>query len=267
MICKDVQLRLLSSERPDLPPVDLKGHLVTCASCRALHRRLVRLEQQLPLLPVPPAPVPAALLSKILDAPKPVEAPAEAPILIRQRPKLVLIKERGLRKLALAFALAAAMVVFAIGWWAWPHAGPGPLPDTNVAYQWKQEFDQRVTQLDKEVGTPSERVKIVADLEVKLRGQVETLALANDRDGLAQLAGDYCRLIRDHLLKIAPTVPVDLRQGVLQDVVKVLVLAESEFKRKASDEFKSFAGPLGEMALAAQEGLQSLRNLVPSGNA
>src|SRR4051794_32252883 len=121
MNCAAIQRSLLSCERPEQPPLEVCRHLVGCDACRDCQRRLVEVEQQLPLLPVPPSTGREAFVARVRAGEVPVAGRSGVlPLwLQRSRPPL---KERGLKKLALAFALAAALSAFALGWWAWPHA-------------------------------------------------------------------------------------------------------------------------------------------------
>jgi len=108
--CTVCQRRLLSAEQPDKPAVEVKNHLGQCPSCRVWQRRLVQMERQISLLPVPPSTAKADLLRRIVG-PSPAEAGRRA---TAERPSLRWStlapgpKERGLRKVSLAFALAAA---------------------------------------------------------------------------------------------------------------------------------------------------------------
>src|SRR5262245_11069076 len=99
MNCDLLRSRLLASPHPERPPADLRAHLTACASCRQWQRRLVRLERQIPRLPVPPSRTKDEVVRRILTAP-------------RRTPATL---ERGLQKLSLATALAAALALFAVG--------------------------------------------------------------------------------------------------------------------------------------------------------
>src|SRR5262245_11527045 len=119
MNCDITRRRLLAAERPDAPDAAVRQHLAGCPSCRGLQRRVVEVEQSLPLLPVPPPSGPAATLQLVLRAP--FEPSLPVPIQAPRPPSPWGPRTVGRQKVAVAFALAAALAVFAVGWWAWPH--------------------------------------------------------------------------------------------------------------------------------------------------
>src|SRR5207253_107670 len=102
-----------TSERPEQPAPVVVTHLAGCSACRGWHRRLVQVEQDIPRLPVPPSRPPAAFLEQLLNGPSPGKL-ISPPFLLRPDPDAV--RAGGRQKLALAFALAASLVVFVLGW-------------------------------------------------------------------------------------------------------------------------------------------------------
>jgi hypothetical protein len=110
MNCATARQSLLSSEQPNRVGTDLTNHLSACPACRTLQRRLVRIERGIPHLPVPPSRPPAQLLEQVLHG-----EPLVRPTVLARNPDR--IRESGRQKLALAFALAASLAVFAIGLW------------------------------------------------------------------------------------------------------------------------------------------------------
>jgi hypothetical protein len=183
--CTIIQRRLLAAEQPERPAAEVQSHLAECPACRAWHRRLLHLERHIPLLPVPPSEGKAELLRHLLRA-----APREAlPPTLRWATAGA--KERALRKLSLAFAMAAALLLFALAWWAWPHhtiLPSPPLPD----------FDkERIEKVLATAKTPRERVLKLADLAEEVHR--EALGLEKDADGLALKARLYSR-VHEYLL-------------------------------------------------------------------
>src|SRR5262245_1081491 len=69
MNCRAVQHRLLLSETPDQPGDELLVHLQACAACRQWHQRLLRLEQAVPLIPVPASTARRRVLRQVLSTP------------------------------------------------------------------------------------------------------------------------------------------------------------------------------------------------------
>ncbi len=157
MSCISVRQRLLASERPDHPATAESRHLGSCADCRAWLRRLVHLEQRLSLVPVPPSVPPPALLAMLRSAPD--DALVKPPALLSAvRPR----QEGGRLKLALAIALAASLLVFAIGWWAWPHMQEDN-PSVSPAFP-RESYEEQVKKWLASAHTPAQRVNALVAL-------------------------------------------------------------------------------------------------------
>src|SRR5262249_50329532 len=112
------------------------------------------------LLPVPPSTAKAELLQRILgtmpgDAVRPAIAEPPNPWRSSVAPGP---KEIGLRKLSVAFALAASLLIFALVWWAWPHSKNTVQPPTVA--RWVADQDKLKQRLDKAllVAKPQERI-------------------------------------------------------------------------------------------------------------
>src|SRR5262245_42850839 len=104
MNCSEIRRRLSDAESLDRPPLPLRPHLATCSSCRNWLIHLTELEARLPLLPIPSSNAAKNRLLEQLRQPAPSSAQhlrVVAPDLSWTPPK-----ERGLRKLSVAFALA-----------------------------------------------------------------------------------------------------------------------------------------------------------------
>jgi hypothetical protein len=123
-------------EPADRSAAALAAHLSGCAACRSTQRRLARLERDLPLLRVPDCPPPAALLELVLHG------PGDGALVRPRGPRLSDVdpKAAGRQKVALAFALAASLLVFAVGWWAWP--APESPPQKSQA---RLEYEKLLT--------------------------------------------------------------------------------------------------------------------------
>src|SRR4051812_8691807 len=130
MSCDLTRRRLLAAEPPARPGPDVKRHLACCPACRGWQQGLAALEAQVALLPVPPSDGKRRLLKQLLA---PAETAAERALpplrIVPPAPRTTPPKERGLRKLSLAVAVAAAVLLFAVGLASWPRGGlPGPPP-------------------------------------------------------------------------------------------------------------------------------------------
>jgi hypothetical protein len=259
MTCDVIQNRLLACDRPDLPPVDLKGHLVACPVCRAWHRRLVRLEQQIAKLPVPPSEAKQAFLQRLVAEPVRAEKLAPAvPQLVRYTPPGPSRKERGLQKMAVAFALAAAMLLFAVGWWAWQRPAPDNLVSSEVARALDNDLNNRLADRLARSGTPQLGVKNMAELAEELRQEI--VVHAEDAEQLAILARFYGLVVRNHLLSYANQLPAHLRTN-LAAIVNRLDQTESDFERLAAAAKDGCAESLRAIAVAARETAHDLRQL------
>jgi hypothetical protein len=262
--CTVIQRRLLAAEQPDQPAADIQSHLAECPVCRACQRRLVQLERQIPLLPVPPSTAKAELLHRILG---PSTAPAPRP-LVGERPnpwRSTLApgpKERGLRKVSVAFALAATLLIFALGWWAWPHNPPPPHPTISREQRDAKKLEERLAKVF--LGeTPRERVQRLAALAEEIHG--EAREMVDNTERLDQWARFYTRIVGEHLLEQARQVPPEERRQVLADVADRLVGMESKASRLAHQlQTKSprSATSFDQIAFVAHKGEQDLRALI-----
>ncbi len=264
--CTVIQRRLLTAEQPDQPAADVQGHLDQCPACRAWQRRLVQVERQIPLLPVPPSTAKAELLQRILDTgPRETvrSAVAERPTLPRS-PLAPGPKERALRKLSVAFALAAALLVFALGWSVWPHnPGTAPLPPSLTLQQLDQKkLDERLASAMR-VDKPQDRLLKLADLAENVHGEAN--AMADNVEKLDQWARFYARVVSENLMEQARQLPRADRPAVLEKVAERLTRTESDASRRAiqlKDTSPKPAAAFGQIALVARKGGRDLRALL-----
>jgi hypothetical protein len=247
MNCDLLQRRLLSLERPERPPAEVQSHLAACPTCREWHRRLVRLEQDVRLLPVPVSTAGATFVARLRAGEMaPVEREETA------RPSASLPRSRGqrreraLRKLALATALAAGLALFALGWWAaqWPQRhDPGRTSDL-VAELVKHDIDLAGNT------NPDTRLKVLATMANDLRGQAKPLASADYSEDLQLLAACYEEVV-GALPDRARELP-DPKPG--ESVAQALRQAVRETKELAATALgESCAASLTRMASAAQK--------------
>lgn len=251
MKCTVLQTYLLGVERCDRPPAEVQAHLAACSACRQWQRRLIQLERGAALLPVPPSTRKADVLHAIRTAPLPkADGPARD-------------KNRGLQKVAVAFALAAALVVLAVGLYAWQRqqgvrapAAPKPAGDPLLA-----KLVQRDLRLAAGA-TPRERVETLADMAGDLHGETKALAKEAREKDLADLAGMYSQVVREGIVKLAAQVPDGERQKVLEPIAGRLARAGREADQLAEQLPASSAAPVREMADAAREGNVELSRLL-----
>jgi hypothetical protein len=251
MKCAHVQRRLLAAERPDHVGADVHGHLADCASCRALQRRLLRLERDIPHLPVPPSSRRVAFVGQFLQQ-TPVDLPAVEtalqPLVRLRQPTPA--KERGRRKLALAFALAASLAFVAFGMWA---LNPGRFTPKDPTAPHRVRLEVRVNTAQ----TPRARAEGVVQVADDVRDEVRKLAEAKDANGerMAVLAQFYRELMDEHLKKqVRAGLPGAGQRAWLDGIEAHLLATDSEFTFLATMRPGTKAGEsLKDIALAARQ--------------
>src|SRR4029077_3621703 len=78
-------------------------------------------------------------------------------------------KERGLRKLAIAIALAASLAIFAVGMWAMHTKGPEKPNEVAIL---RKNLDTRITYAE----TSRDKAEIVVEFADKVQTEVRTLS-------------------------------------------------------------------------------------------
>jgi hypothetical protein len=251
MNCEALRDRLLAAHRPDRPGSVARRHLASCHACRTWHSRLLALESDLPRLYVPPAlDAKAALLHAVRRG-------AEQPdgVVRLSRPTSTTPKERGLRKLAVAMALAAGLALFAVGWALWPHSDSIVTPTDPLASR-HAERDHRLAG----ARSPRERVEAIANLSEEVRREA---LVQNDTAQLALLIRFYTQLVHDDLPALARVLPEEERVAVINQMTTQLTLAESETDRLASEPgHHHHAQELLALAAVARDGQGRLRALL-----
>ncbi len=257
MNCTVIQRRLLAAERPEQPPAEIQNHLAQCPACRAWQRRLIQMERLIPQLSVPSSTAKELFLERL----KAEGRKKKQNILVH--PSAFLLppfkKERALRKLSLAFTLAASLLVFAFAWWSWPRNPVAP-PDLSRIEQAKLEHRLNNSL---RVETVKERVLRLAQLADEIHGEARKLVDNSER--LEQWSQFYTRIVSLHLIEQARQLPPEDRQTVLEKIALRLAEAESEATRLATQcqaAAPRSAAALHQIALASQKGERDLRTLL-----
>jgi hypothetical protein len=255
--CTVIQRRLLAAEHPEQPPAEIQNHLAQCPSCRLWQRRLIQMERLISQLPVPPS----AAKELFLEGMKGEGRRREHAALVHPSSFLLhpFKRERGLRKLSVAFTLAASLLVFALAWWSWPHNPVAP-PDSTRYEQAKLEQRLSSSLL---VDTPKECVVRLAKLADEIHG--EARALVDNSERLEQWSQFYSRVVGEHLIAQARKLTPEDRQAVLADIASRLVKAESEATRLATQckiNAPRSAAAFQKIALVSQKGERNLRELM-----
>ncbi|HEY7328218.1 MAG TPA: hypothetical protein VH592_11285 [Gemmataceae bacterium] len=258
MNCTVIQRRLLAAEHPEQPPAEIQNHLAQCPSCRLWQRRLIQMERLIAELPVPASTAKEQFLERIKD---PAAGRAQHALV---HPSAFLFhpfkKERGLRKLSVAFTLAASLLLFALAWWSWPHNPIVPPPDISTKEQAKLE--QRLKD-SLRVDATKERVLRLAKLADEVHGEARELVGNSER--LEQWSRFYSRVIGQHLIEEARQLTGEDRQAVLPDIASRLTKAESAASRLATQckaAAPRSAAAFQHIALTSQKGERDLRALV-----
>jgi hypothetical protein len=259
--CIVIQRRLLAAEQPEQPPPEVRSHLGQCSACRAWQRRLVQIERQIPRLPVPPSTARDELLAHFRGAPSTNPLPPATELRpIRWTGSSVGSKEWALRKVSLAFAMAAALLVFALSWWAWPHQATGPAtalavtPRERYEKQWNDRLEKTLLGL-----AGQERLRKLADLAEEVHG--EACKQTGDQDKLGVLAHFYARVVAERLLVYARDLPPQDRSDVLLDIAQRLARTESQATRLATQLEPHQRAAFTEIARVARRGERTLRDL------
>jgi hypothetical protein len=246
MICTGMQRQLLSIERADRPPPEVREHLESCAECREVQRRLLDMEQRVRQLPVPESEGRSAFVLQFLEGQLPT----------RHVPPQLRLREGGRRKLAIALGLAAGLAICALGLWAWTSHAPDP-PDHGLARRGLRDREEQLHQRLTQARSARERVQGLTELADDVLGEARTLVA--DAAGMDEVAHFYGQVIREHLLTHARTLSQAERAALLPAIAERLRWAESEAMRLAVDPaYGSTASSFREIASAAGEGNRRL---------
>ncbi len=267
MNCTVIQRRLLAAERPEQPSAEIQNHLAQCPSCRLWQRRLTQMEGLIAQLPVPASMAKEQFL-EMMEGRRiragSVSDGGASPVAYASGSYSSLVlhpfkKERGLRKLSVAFTLAASLLVFALAWWSWPH---NPVPPSESRQYVQARLEERLSS-SLGVDTPKERVVRLAKLADEIQG--EALALVDNSERLEQWTQFYSRVVGQHLIEQARQLMPEDRQAVLADIAWRLTKAESDATRQATQCKSSSprsAAAFHQIALISQKSERDLRELM-----
>jgi hypothetical protein len=244
MNCELARRELLESERPERVGGGLATHLAGCPGCAAVQRRLVRLERDVRRLPSPSCPPPPALFARVLERP---EGGLVSPPEPWRNPDAA--REGGRQKVALAFAMAASLAVFAVAWWAWQPAQTTPGSPLRRAYA--RTIEGRLH----DAAGPRDRVERLTKLAEDWLTDVPTA----DEAKLAALATQFEWLMRSDLPFEAERVGPAERAAVLGAVAQRLQQVESRASQLA--QARAASGSLRRIAAAVRDGERRVREL------
>jgi hypothetical protein len=251
MNCSVLQRRLLELEKPDRPPPEVRAHLAACAGCRRWQRRLLLIEQRVPLIPVPPSSAKSAVMRRVLAEPAPAaKEPSRAePPKFRPFSPTAAPGYRGPQKIALATALAAGLVLFAIGFWSLQP------PKEPPKQHFSDSLTARLVQHDLKLAAatkPQEKVKVLAALAEDLHGETRALAKVARPEDLRALAGLYEK-VGQGLVTQAENLSFGERSQVLDRIMQQLADTADDAQELAKTVSPAAATHLLAIASAAQK--------------
>lgn len=282
MNCKAVQRRLMSGESPENPEAELQGHLEVCGTCRDWQRRLLQIEHNVPLLPVPLSENRSTFIRQFVatgpDSKNGLVAstvgvpPRSDPRFDGTRsvpPTLVKLPTNRQSQTPWGWyaAAAAAVVIFFGGWALWAPRDDlgtgtprksGPVPDPLLSSL--MQHDLRLAGDLK----PTERVEALVALADDLQRQTCTLARVADAKDLLSLARNYQDVIQHGVVVRAEKVPQSEQRKVLHPIADKLENTEREAEDLAR-KVPTSAEPLRLIAKAARDGSDGLRNMLREG--
>jgi hypothetical protein len=216
------------------------------------------MERQVRQLPLPPS----TAKEQFLERMKEEGGRMNKAILIPIHPSAFLLhpfkKERGLRKLSVAFALAASLLIFALAWWMWPHK---PVTSPDLVQIEQAKLEQRLSK-SLRVDTAKERVLRLTKLAEEVHG--EARAFADQSEKLEQWARFFAQVVGEHLIEQARQLKPEERPAVLTKVAERLRDMESQSSRDAArlkNASPRSAAVFQQIAHVSQKGEQDLRAL------
>ena len=281
MNCETLHRQLLALERPDTPPPDLRSHLAVCAACRDWHARVLRVERAASALAVPPPLEKAAFVARFLaegrttgtevvedtgkDMPSvlqfvpPVQPGLASGVLKSSK------RERALRKMAVAVAMAAALLLVTFGIWAWQRGGS--TSGRSTATENLSALEQRLRDTPRwaEARTPNRRLEVLSGLADEVNGKAQSLARAGAMEGLASEVRLFREIIERMTGREASEIAPADRERVLRPLADYLARVGSDaglLALQLAEEVPAAAPSVRELAAAAHDGERQLRALL-----
>ncbi len=253
MKCPELRRWLLKAEDPDRLSAEARVHLAGCPRCRRLYQHLHRIEQNVPVLPVPASTTRADFLQQFLAPPPP---PVVTPSVAARSP---VRPWRYLSAVAAAVLFLAISVAVFFAFRSPPESPPQVARPSRPLLDSLFERDLRLARAT----TPRERVEVLAALADDLQGETRLLAPdadVADLDALAQMYGD---VVRDGIVPRARELdlPPAERRELLRQVADRLAETAGDADRR-SKQVPESASALRAIALAARDGDGVLRQMI-----
>lgn len=258
MNCSAAQRCLFELERPSQPSDAVRAHLASCADCRAYQRRIVELERSVAQLPVPDSSAArSAFVRKLREEgfepwrPELISFEAAKPSPRWQ------VRERGKRKLAMASALAAGLVLLAMGVWAWKHLEPEPAVKKKTP-----SLDEMWALLKiPRPATDEARVQVLGVAAEGLFDESRKQCQQSNTAKLEEVADLLVLVVATGLPEEAESVSPGSRETVLKPIMGQLLTMEEKAKVIAGTVPDACAPSFRKIVEAAQEGRLKLGKL------
>jgi hypothetical protein len=272
MKCEFVQRRLLALEDPAQVPAEYRAHLARCGICRDWQSQLLLLEGNIPCVPVPPSRGKARLLRRLIEMTRDKETRVEkaVPTTLMKVPAVPAVSQAPTLPLShvlilprRAAALAAAVLLFVLGWWIFHSRTTGPeLPPTKpVADPLLASLVERDMRLAT-AASPRERIEILADMAQELQDATRFLAQAAASDELDGLARLYEQVVHEGILRQASALPAGERRPILNPIADRLSKTARSVERLVPRVPAECGKPLHAIAEAARQGNLRLYGLL-----
>jgi hypothetical protein len=249
MKCKHAQKTMLATSGRRKLSAEVLEHVADCARCKQWKSKLTAIDRGIFLIPTPSgAEAKAAFLAEFLHEPEIVPSSGW------------MLKLPGTRwQQALAGIAALVLVVLAFSG-VLKRERNIPVASTSATDPLLAKVMERNLTLAT-ADTATKRVQTLSDLADDLDGQTRQLALVAHADDLQTLAKLYDEVLKAGIVKQAGEIRLEDRPKVLEPIADRLFKA-SQQEQQLAQEMPDKAGPLKQMAQAADEANQKLRKLM-----
>lgn len=249
MKCKHAQKTMLATSGRRKLSAEVLAHVEDCARCRQWKTKLTAIDRGIFLIPTPSgADAKNAFLAEFLH--EPVIEPSSG----------WKLKLPGARWQQVLAGIAAVVVVVLAFSGVLRRDRPGPVVASSSADPLLAKVMERNLTLAT-ADSATKKVQTLSDLADDLDSQTRQLALIAHADDLQSLAKLYDEVLKAGIIKQAETIRLEDRQKVLEPIADRLFKA-SQQEQQLAQEMPDKAGPLKQMAQAADEANKKLRILI-----
>jgi hypothetical protein len=267
MTCQAVQNQLLILPNPSYPGADVRSHLQVCAECRQWQRRLLRIEQSLPLVPVPPSSGRDGFVRQFLAGSGERTVPQEPAASSELQHGSILSALWKRRTWWSAVSAAAALVVVCLGTWAMWRPRELPVVQSSTKVAQPDPFVASLMQRDLRLAvakTAPERLEVLAALSDDLFHETSLVIRGARTEDLQQLAQLYEKVVQEGIVQLsrAPSLRAADRRAVLNPIADQLARTARHADGLSKDAPGHAADALRLIADAACDADRRLRELL-----